>query len=219
MKVIAHDWGQCLYVVSADEVRPLGGLHYPTFLAALAERYAFAGLPNLHEVVEQNVSKFENGRLPDNHELVVRLMQIYADGVIISANDTDIVDTILDDFVSFLESQFSFRPPETPATRTYSSTVVVEFDGPLEAMLKNAEGMKDVMSAAFSSATGHDAQFGLSLFRFNADPALLPVNTNSTFLIEHRAGSTFGQRRFFSSAPLRTDDHISYLQSLEQIVS
>src|SRR5689334_3416585 len=113
MKLVSKEAGQSLQLFIAEEIRPERGIYFPTLISKVASRYSFAVLPSsdFSEIAENNAVKFQTGYLPHNPEIVIRNLDIYGDGIIVTAYDTDVADIILSDVIEWTANEFKFREP------------------------------------------------------------------------------------------------------------
>lgn len=219
MKLISTEFGQSFQPYLLEELRPLnGGLHLPSLIAAVAERYKFMSIPNMNEAIQQG-AKFSEGFILASGQIVaIRQLGIYNDGVIVVAWNTDESDMILEDVMAWATQAFMLRQPITRPRRIYTSSVVVEFDMPIERAFHAISQFIKIYEAELKLA--YDWEFPIELTRvtFGADSTKLPQHRTADFLIERRAGRPFSECRYFSSVPLRTSTHLDLLARLENVV-
>jgi hypothetical protein len=213
MKLIAPDTGQSLQLAVMDEVTPLrGGIFLPDFLRQIGERYRFVTPPTV--IDPQQPAKFQTGALITNDLTIpITSLEIYRDGVIVNATQTQDADLALDDFTVWAIARFSLREPITKIPRRYSSTVIVELDGSLNRFIRNFEMLEKVVSAAM----GDGGKLEVTNLKIGPNPpGELPLRR--TWLIEPRLGQPFVENRYRSAAPLSTEAHLELLSSIEAAI-
>jgi hypothetical protein len=216
MKLIANDSGQSLQLFLADEIRPLKGVHFPEFVEKIASRYRFASVPtDVVEALNSGATKFANGILPDHPGTVIRSLEIYNDGIIVNAFDTETADTVIDDMFRWAVDTFGFRSPKTIKNRIYFSAVVIQFEESLNSVLQQFEILKQTAANAFEATSGISADFDLSTVGLQADPEKLPAGLGTRFVIERRFGRPFSDNVYFSTAPIPTKAHLKWLEEFE----
>jgi hypothetical protein len=109
----------------------------------------------------------------------------------------------------------TIRPPITIRPRAYVSNLVVQFEklapGKLESIFKAARHLNTLLKERL----GRDGEISMARLAFAADPLLLPPHTQTTFILERRAGASYNSNWFWSSAPVEIDDHLLLLEALE----
>jgi hypothetical protein len=220
MKLISYEISRLLWLVVMDEIRPWSGSYMPEVYNRIRDRYLFVAAPKDVEDAIRGGAKFLHGTFQLNGEqIAVHEMGIYSDGIIIGASTTDHADAIADDLISWAVSDLRLRPPSSVRPRTYTSNLIVDFDKIPHGPLVQYEVMSRRLSAALKASRGWDLPIELQRLAFQADPTnLLPhmmPQTSTQFAIERRAGMPFSDNRFWSTAPLRTREHINVLELIE----
>jgi hypothetical protein len=219
MKLISTEFGQSFQPYILEELRPLsGGLYLPSLIAAAAERYKFAGTPTISDALQQGAKFSEGLLLIGDQTIVIRQLGIYNDGVIVVAFNTDESDLILEDLVSWATQIFKLREPITRMRRVYVSSVVVEFDIPIERPFRALSKFVKTYEAALKSAYDWVLPVEPTRIAFGADPTKMPQHRSADFLIERRAGRPFSEDRYFSTVPLQTSAHLDLLVCLENSI-
>jgi hypothetical protein len=202
-----------------EEIRPFSGIYLPGLIAAIAERYGFAVVPNLADAAQQG-AKFREGRFTmDDSFIAIKELGVYNDGIIVAAWNTDDADAIIDDVMNWTSETLKLREPILRPNRRYVSSLVVEFDISLDrAFAMFAEFIRtygEVLKRAY------DWEFPVAAARiaFSADRTLMPPHTSADLVIERRAGVPFSENRYFSSVPLRTRAHLELLKTFEDLLA
>ncbi|MGB9114379.1 hypothetical protein, partial [Bradyrhizobium sp.] len=107
--------------------------------------------------------------------------------------------------------------------RIYQSNITVDFEGGLQDKL---EGIKKLQSIISREIVRPSLPFEFKRLAFGGgdipNPQLLQLQPTiealerSDFLLERRAGAPYEANRYFSSAPMKTADHIKLLESIER---
>ena len=196
--------------------RRSGQPYLPHIVAQVAERYRFGSSP--HSIDEQggNRAEFRHGLFEGN---AIEALEIYNDGIIVkSRSDTDFIDEFIVDFVAWLEGDHGYSMIEThTVSRMYDSTLLIETDRdvfqPFEAY---AEILKMIEKALQDSSGLEIAyqNFGLTL---SADQTRNSALKPAPFRFERKEGIEFSRHQFYSTAPLKTKQHLGILERLEQL--
>jgi hypothetical protein len=216
MKLVAYDTGQTLFMILLDEARPLSGVYLPDLIKEVGERYALAlKSTDLAEAIKSGV-KYQVGRLSEeNKTIAIKQLDLYNDGILITTCSTDDTETVFSDLSAWLKSNFGFRDPVTSIRRKYFSSVVVDFDKPLERLLSAFSEITSDYATMLKSHNNVDASPSLYRIALSADPRELPQFTQTQFLIERRNDAAFSLNRYIATAPLASDKLLSLLERLE----
>ena len=219
MKIISIESGQVVQLVPTDEVRPEITHFVPTIIDIIKDRYEFVSVPTSLDAIRQGMI-FQHGQLKtDDKAIVVNELKIYNDGILATARNTDECDLIADDVIEWAINTLGYRPPETQIPRTYTSTIVVEFDDRIERAFKVIDIIGPKLSNLLKRAYSFDIDIELLRFSIAADPHKVPQYTQSEFAIERRTGERAGgpfENRFYCVAPVRTSEHQELLTEFEQ---
>jgi hypothetical protein len=219
MKLIATETGRVLQLIVMEEVLPLSGLYMPILYQQLTERYAFVGHPQDYGEGIAKGAKFQHGRLiTPTKTIVIKEIGLYNDGLIVDAHNTDDAEFITEDVLEWARTAFAFRGRQTIIPRLFTSITTVEFDGAIEPALIGLTKISKCMSDAYSRAYSHEIDTHLLRLSFQADPLLVPPFRNTQFFIERRIQRPYSENRYQCGAPLRTEDHIELLKTIEATV-
>jgi hypothetical protein len=220
MKLVALEGARILDLVPVEELRPTGGIYLPDFISAISQRYQFTSGPtNLGEALKQG-AKFEHGKFViSDGPVVVKELAIYTDGIICDAFDTRTADLILDDFLAWATETFKLRERISPPHRTYTSAVVVAFETAVEPALGKLAQVCELLSRSLKAAYGWDYHYNLLRFGFSVDPRTIPHLRNTAFTIERRVNAPYEENRYYSFAPLQTEEHLRVLEQIERLVA
>jgi hypothetical protein len=220
MRLISTEYGQSLQLIVMDEVRPLrGGTYLPDLISSIIQRYRFVSYPTDLAAAAQQGAKFQTGVIELAGIVIpITSLDIYNDGIIVTTRDTDDSDIVFDDFAGWAIQTFNLREPTTKIPRKHASNVVVDFDVSLGSFIRNFELISKLISSAFATAgISHDMH--VARLSIGADPATSKLSqVQATLTIEPRGGQPFTSNRYFSGAPLRTQEHLALLSALERLV-
>ena len=218
MKTIAFEAGQSAQLFISDEVNSSSGVYIPELISAVRERYGFVKTSEPTEVIGASAG-FEHGQISlHNRRIVINELSIFNDGVIAKARDTDDADIILDDVISWLTERYKFTKPQTAIQRRYVSTLIVEFEVPLDNVLRPFNDFMKLLSGTISRALGRDVPVTAHRVSFSVDSRLAPPPLNTEFIIERRVMAIGNaMNRYFCVAPIQTKEHIQALEEFERV--
>ncbi len=221
MRIIAYESSRATLLFPLEEVVPIGGANGRQLVDEIKERYQFLRMPDLATIRPQEGAqqgyKFEAGRF-ENANIIE--FSIFTDGLVGTASTTEIAEAFLNDLVQWIRERFGFREFTVEPRRLYHSQVVVEFDHKLSNLIPKFQGIISCITARLSPIYKIDTLVDLSRIDFEWDKTVvtLPVPV-PRFIIERRVGTPFDRERFFSSAPMKTSDHVQVLEEIERFAS
>jgi hypothetical protein len=225
MKLISTELGRVVRLVPADEYRPIGGFHGPTGFRLLAERYSFGYSPDLRrpwDELNKEGFKFQQGKFVHGNKTInVTDFTIYPDGLVVTAFTTDEAELFLSDVLAWGKEVFGIRDAVTDKHRTlYLSHVVIEFGASPNVLLNGFSRISERLSGLLHSNYGITAPVQLSSLCLNYDKTETPAWANiAQFVLERRVNQPYAANRFYSEAPLRTLDHLAFLEVIEAVFS
>lgn len=215
MKLIAHEEGRSLQLISADEIRPLrGGPFISDVTAAIASRYRFISVPQ--NLAPSQTRKFENGVIVVGVlSIPINAIEIYGDGFLVSTCNTDDSDLVLDEFLEWTITQFGLRRPTTLVPRKYTSRVIIDFNHMFDEFAGQFALLGETAARAFGMDTGR-----LCLVQVQVGP-FPPTQYvyQSTWTLVKRISDPMAVNRYISSAPLSTAEHLEFLEGIERALS
>ena len=223
MRFVGSAMGISAIQLAADDVMPSKGLLQSDLISFIAQKYSFLGRP---EVQDGGVLNFQSGAFVRNEErFPIVQMTLLRDGDLVTANDTDTADIILQDLLNQLNTELGYRyRREVVSNRLYVSALVVEFE---DSFVKRLDPLSQLREA-FSPYLADDANiYKLKRLGFGKDSNPSPLNIigpsptvsdmlYQDFVIERRAGVPLERNFFFSSAPLKTSEHMKMLEQIER---
>lgn len=145
-------------------------------------------------------------------------LSLYNDGVIVAApQKTHVVDGFIDDLYDYVQANLNYGVMTGQSeARHYESALVVELPQNVTSRLSALYELSEVLS---------DYQQAYGLPRYEFQPARLGLDVDAQkhvgkqpipFLLERRQGEPFEANRWFSAAPLKSDDHVTAIAKLEK---
>jgi hypothetical protein len=222
MKLIVSHFGIAGVRVGNDEVSPARGFPSKDIIDFIAKRYSFSARPpDGAETQGIQLLTFASGSFTLDQGLVgVGGISLVLNGDIAFAANTDIADAILDDLTSQLETVFGFRYSTTTKRKVYQSHITVELNVGLEEKIAGLRGFETFLNKQLPRPT---PPFKIKRIGFGYGDVPNPLQMqpslealeSADFLIERRAGAPYEANRYYSIAPMKTDEHIRLLERLE----
>jgi hypothetical protein len=182
----------------------------------IAKRYSFVGFPtNIQELGDEVV--FQDGQYDG---LAIDKLSLFPDGLVAeSTGNTKDVDAFLDDAVAWATAELGYEVISTPGvrqtiTKTYSTTLEAHLELDLERWLSQLSPVTELLNSLMKGSA--PAPYRPAGIYFNYDDTLNKPVSTGTFKLERKIAKRFDPNVYLSIAPLTTDDHVKFLESLEQ---
>lgn len=195
--------------------RLVGQLYLPEACQALVHRYKFAGFPQSLEQMNAVPVAFSHGKFADT---AIEDFNIFGDGVSISARaPTDALDDFLADVTTWSKSELGLDRIESHSvSKIYESHVVFRTKHNILRAVAAYTDVAKQISAGLKKATNQLAVFEPFGFTLAADSAEIHGLKPIPFRLERKSGIEFPLNYYYSSAPLRTKEHLAVLQKLTE---
>lgn len=193
-----------------------GQLYLPGVVATAVDRYKFSDYPT------DIAAALRGGALEFRHGLFKKAafdLAVYNDGIIISSqSNSEVVDEAYQDIISVITKTLGFSIAKAKIVdRLYDSTIVVKSDKPILEPINSIAILGDSVSTRLRDTNGMDVPFEPVGFSLSADYERISGMKPSVFRVERKAGRDFSLNHYYSTAPLRTDDHLAVLGELEAL--
>lgn len=216
MTILNVKTARAIWLVDSRDLNPHGIDIFP-ILSAIRDRYRFQVYPRTIEEMNEHDPKgivFVSGSFPaESQRYTVGKATMYGDGLVVdTALSTDFSEAFLEDVLNFLSSQFGLTyRPEMIHRKIYASELIVQTDKNLNQFFAPLAVVREHLNLL----TGRRFEpFG---FGFATDPAA-SVTPPAPFKFEREIAKPFDQRRYYSSAPLRTSEHEELLNEMEALL-
>ncbi len=216
MKVLSVEQARTLWLFPLKELNPTGKAVEKNLLGGIGHRYGFTVVPTPLDIVasrEKNdpLKYLHGGFTFGDKSLTVDLL-LYHDGIVVDTrSSTSDSDAFVDDLLTWAVNEFGLNQHQgIYKTKRYLSHLWVSFDRSLQLINPKLSGFaKSLNEVADGNATFELASLGF--WPNPQGPAQL-----ANFTLERSAKDPFASNRYFSGAPLQTDDHLRLLNELEK---
>ncbi|MFZ5448524.1 MAG: hypothetical protein ACOZFS_07820 [Thermodesulfobacteriota bacterium] len=221
MKLLSVLRARSIWMIYLSELNPRGLYDY-SVVRPMIEKYKFLKVPT--KIEEFDLSRgceFKNGSFQKNPQLEIGVdITLYNDGLVVDTrSSTADSDGFLEEFLSWLSTDFGVVPYQNVLRRKfYLSELSVQTDKPLNALNPKLQGFAERINSLISGFSDRPIAFETSGVRFWTDPTVM-TNPPGHFLFERLEKVPFNENRYYSAAPLQTEDHLKMLEELEQILS
>jgi hypothetical protein len=212
--------GSVLLARAIQVVKSTGGTigYFPDLVEQIRSRYGFLAVPKESEITEQTKgAEFRHGRVVRGDQtIVIDKFSVFNDGIVAeTTSSTDDCDTFLIDLIEWAKAALPKAVPSGP--RYYLSQIEFKMASPLEVYMPTMRPLGQKIVECLASygidAPGYEVtNIGLYfelIGKLNPQPG--------AFYIDRRLNVPYAEGRWFSQAPLRTEDHKNLLKQLEDI--
>ena len=215
MKLIAVGLARLTALTETTEINPRNQVSVPQLIHALVERYGFLKYPKTIE--EYDPSKgivFGLGRI---NNINIDRVEFYFVGIVIETrSSTDDCEAVLQDLIQVVQRLvgIEYKPLQEPRKFFLSE---VSFHSELD-----LNGLNAAFSSLLPKISGLVSSYAREEFKFETVAVLSTpdlANTKlgpSLFRVDRLAGVPFRDKKYFSSAPLPTEDHLNILEEFER---
>jgi len=221
MKVINVAGARSVWLFDINDLNPRGKDIMPELLEWLKDNYHFDKAPTSIEQLDEKTKalKFERGRFQIKEEIYITVgLEIYNDGIVAYSNSsTRDSEAFAEDLLSFTAKEFSLPyDPEIIKAKMQTSELIVRLDSPLN----NLNPKLLNFAAKVTSLCGYSdvPQFEVSGIGFGNDPVRSRLKL-AGFMVERQNNTEYAQNRFYSKAPVHTDQHEELLMDFEGILA
>jgi hypothetical protein len=222
MKVIGIEYGRVSLLVDLVDLGTRTGVYLPEATSFVQNRYAFVHVPSVPQASQnQQIYRFEQGRIMKGQkQYSISSFEIHPHGLVVQGTDTDAAEHFLEDFFRFGAEHLAMKNPERAPAKVFLSAIVIEFGADTNKLLTKWRELSKLLSTQIEKQYNVKEPVQISRLAMQPDPQNIPPRLSvllNEFIIERRIYEPYNHQRYFSAAPLRTDDHIALLQKFEEI--
>ena len=191
---------------------------FPKMIVSLVQRYNIRKPPQTIEELDfQKGIKFLYGQF---EETPIDEIALWDNGIIIDTKTSaEKSEHILENMLTWGAEVWGLKyRPEMIKRKIYLSSVSFRSDVPLESINPQLRKLSERVTEIASKHVGHKLQFDVTQIGFYYDPTSTKLKL--PFLtIERREDTPFSENKYYSSAPLPTDEHLKFLSDFEAILT
>lgn len=218
MQLITINIARSIWLFNLYDLNPRGRAFGPDLYEWLKATYGFTNLQRSPESGGKIESikfldgKFKCGYEEDGTEKCIHVeLSMYNDGVLADTrSSTKDADQFLNDVLTSAAKQFSLAyQPNMIRKKLYYSELDIKLGKEFNFLNPQLQGFAGKISSLLDGVP-----FEFSGLAFSVHPN--PPWQYSPFKIERRINTPWPENRYFSCAPLHTEDHIALLKEFEQ---
>ena len=221
MELLSIVRARSIWLVDMQDLNPRGKHIESELIEWLRDNYHFSKSPS-------SVSDFDpqtktltltQGSFQAREEFFISVdLNIYHDGLVADTrSSTKDADAFLEDVLNLAVRDFSVvYKPEMIRQKLYLSELNVRSERPLNSLNPKLHEFARRISSMLGTQNTIPCEF--ASIGFWPDPASTGRVSISNFQFERKANTPFSERRYYSRAPLHTDDHLKLLDEFEDLL-
>jgi hypothetical protein len=217
MEILNVRMARSVWLFETRDLNPRG-LSILPLAAAVKERYKFLVWPNTPEQLSPDNPKgsvFQNGAFAIGSQVLTVSFTLYSDGIVAdTASSTKHTDAFVEDLLSFGQQFGLVYHPKIIQRNRYLSELIVR---PRGHMVSLCDKLGQLASELNEMVTPSEAFYEWTGFQFGVEQRF--ANQPAVFAFEREAKTPFDQNRFYTGAPLRTEQHEALLETMEAIMA
>lgn len=193
-------------------------LHMSYVVRQLVEQYKFLKVPQtLEEYDDAKGITFAHGKFSSGvRDVVIDSFQVFNNGIVADTReDTDESDKFLDDIIEWSMKALGRVLSSQIVERVYLSNLEISLKTPISNYNPSAQKLSGALSRSLTEYGIKHGPIEMVSVALNFDRTKVPDSILTNFTLQRREGTPFESGLYFSTAPLKTKDHIALLQMIE----
>jgi hypothetical protein len=210
---------QSVWLFDANDLNPHGKNFFTDLIEWMKEHYQFQKSPSTPEDLDPSKGlAFKQGAFNMGGEQLTVELTIYNDGLIANSySSTRATDRFLEDALSGAVREFDLQYSKTLVrSKTYLSEITVLLKEPLSKINPKLAAFADKISQVHGHKNASPFEVGGISFWSDVSMAALKF---APFSIERRLNAPFSENRFYSKAPIHTDEHLNLIADFEMLLA
>jgi hypothetical protein len=214
MQLSAVTLARLFAFIEPADLNPRGRTHYPDLAAALVGRYGFLKYPQKSEDFDESKGiSFNGGKFGEIGNINV---QIWSYGILVdTSSSTDDSEKVLEDALSWGAKAMGLAyKPGLIKRKAFVSQLTFHSDINLESLHPALSNLSKRLTGRVPLHFGQSVVYMPTAFSVGYDPTSIKAGP-SAFTIERRNEIPFSENKYFSTAPLTTSEHLTFLNEFE----
>ena len=214
MRLLEISLARLTTLAETGEINPRNTVSVPDIMAAISARYDFLKIPKTIE--EFDLSKgitFSHGK---KDAVNILSLILYRGGTVIdTGSSTQDCEFVLEDLIGWAQELVGVEySPVRPARKYFLSQLSFHSEMKMDLLNKKFSSLLPRISKLVSSHGQQEFKFETTVVSAMPDLSNIRLGPGA-FTIDRLANSPYEDGKYFSSAPLPTDDHLQLLQEFE----
>lgn len=223
MKLLSVNTARALWFFHTNDLNPRGRAVERDIYAGLAKRYSFK-IPDPKEMAELRQKGggvvFSDGLFAkDKATPAIQVnLTVYRDAMFADTrSSTTDSDAFLDDLLNWMHSEIGLLDYKSIAIRRlYVSEVYISLEKSLNKFNRQFDEFAKFLASKIKGPT-KNLSLEVGALAFWIDPEIKHVHI--PFRLERQDGSAFDEGRYYSMAPLETEEHLAAIEQLEKMMA
>jgi hypothetical protein len=214
MRLSAILLARVLAFVETSDLNPRGKTFFPDLVQEAVQRYRFQKFPQaLEDFDETKGVELAEGKSGDD---TIQKLTIFNTVLVLETrSNTEDSKRILEEMLVWGKEKFGLNyNPGMIRRFAYVSDVTFYSDVPLMKAIRPLQRLAEKTGEAVSSVWREPIKYEPLVLTIGHDPTSRK-NPIAPFTIQRRAEARFEENKYFSEAPLSTDDHLALLEQFE----
>jgi hypothetical protein len=201
------------YVEMLD-LDPRGRLYYPQLVEAIVERYQFQRFPTKPEEMDESKGVEFNDGYWDG--LAVEKLVIYTNGLQVDTrSSTHDSRRLVEEGLEWFRDHFGMVFQRSMITRwAFISGLTFHSEMSLTALHPALQALAPKLTKSSAIFTEQEMNYEVTSIQMTFDHLKIK-NPIASFLLQRRSNASFSEKKYFSEAPMHTDEHIKALEEFE----
>jgi hypothetical protein len=154
-------------------------------------------------------------------KFVIDKCMIFNNGVLAEGKvPTEEYDIFIDDVIEWARAELgAVVDTQNVKARSYVSQMEIELHHSIDSCFPQFANFGQRLSTIIRSYGQNPLPYGVSGITFHFDIQTNPPPNAAAFVVARREGQPYRSNMYFSSAPLRTTDHLRMLADLEELLA
>lgn len=217
MQILAVRQARFLAFFNVEELNPAGRALVHDFMKEFIARYEFLRYPQkVEDMDEEKGITFENGKWNDYG---ISRMVMFSWGIVVDTNaSTDVSEAVLQDALAWAAERFGLsNRPDLISRKGYVSEIIFRSDLTLPAVNPALQKLSSRITSVISANFHQELNYEISGVALHFDTQEVK-QFFAPFKVERHQESPYPDKKFYSGAPLPTDEHIKLLEEFEAIL-
>ncbi|MGC2111095.1 MAG: hypothetical protein WA655_16385 [Candidatus Korobacteraceae bacterium] len=217
MRLSAVTLARVLAFVETFDLNPQGTVFFPDLVAKLVEKCGFQKFPQtLQDFDEQKGVDFLAGRWG---RINIEKLTVYNNGILLDTRvSTSISEQVLSEALEWVRQVGVVYQPQMIKRKGFLSSFSFYSDAPLLGPTTAFNKLEQSLSRIIQERTGLNLVHQPTRLDFDFDRTVAQQLPIAMFTIQRRAVTPFSENKYFTEAPLRSEEHVALIEEFERDV-
>jgi hypothetical protein len=220
MELLNVNMARSIWLLDIPELNPRGKTIMPELLEWLKDNYNFEKAPSKVTELDESTKAltFERGTFQIKEEVFVDVaLKVFNDGLVAETqSSTRNSEAFVEDILNAATKEFSLAyKPRMVRHKLYFSEIYVFSEKTLESVHPGASEFAAKITNLLPSKLG--VPFQVAAFSFWPTQSMAPPIVLGPFRFERKLHTQPTEGKYYSTAPLHTDDHLRLLDEFESV--